>query len=315
MDLGEVLLRYGTGQKWQWTTSPEFVLDDDGSDRAHLEPVAEVLDWHWTDQNGWWTCDPRTEPGDLAVVYRSQKSKDLRYVVLCTSAPFSLADDAGAQRAGLNEKMGCRCVVVSKIEPSIAIQELRDDPIVARWPALRNDFVRGAAPVPDDVWDRLMEMSTGHRPPRPKPVPPAGTIARKQLEHDLETWLADNLDALRPLGFEVELVRRQFLCDPGHDGTIDLLCQPRGKAKQRVAIELKAVEVDRDAVAQTLGYLGWLDQQTGVGSASGIVIGVGAHRQVEYVLDRVCDDQLHILNWAQLPLPPELAERLPMAND
>lgn len=311
MKLTRVLADYGSGNKWVWSARPDVVLAEDGSDRSDLEPVEEVLDADWTDEAGWWTCHPRTKRGDLALIYRSQKAKDLRYIALCTSDAFSLQNDPDAQASGWDKYSGCRMVIVHCFDPSIEIGQLKNDPVISDWPALKTGFVRAAASTPDDVWNRVIKLAaTGSRKRQPEQTGRLSAAARQALEKDLEEWLVANLDVLRPLGFDLNLIERQSFC-LHHDGAMDLHCHVRGKRSHRVVIELKADIVRRDAIAQVLGYLGWLDSQPRVRSTVGLVIGLEQHPQVEYVLKRIDDPDVRLLNWAKIPLPTELAARLP----
>lgn len=95
MDLREVDRRSGGGaRKWVWSARPRYVLEEDGTERPDLEPVEDVSDDDFEDETGWWTCDPDTAVGDLAVIYRSsgiqdpdypvRGPKDLAYVALAT---------------------------------------------------------------------------------------------------------------------------------------------------------------------------------------------------------------------------------------
>jgi predicted RNA-binding protein with PUA-like domain len=91
-----------------------------------------------------------TTPGDLAVLYRSQRAKDLAYLLRVTSEP---SYEPGPR------PWNCAAEVVERLERPVPLADLRADPVTARWPALRASFVRTGAPVPDDVWERLMAMA------------------------------------------------------------------------------------------------------------------------------------------------------------
>nr|WP_246326383.1 EVE domain-containing protein [Actinomycetospora corticicola] len=97
-----------------------------------------------------WACHRDTRPGDLAVLYRSRRAKDLAYLLRATSEP---AYEPGPR------PWNCAAEVVRRLEPSIPLADLRADPVVAGWSALRASFVRTGSPVPDEVWDRLMAMA------------------------------------------------------------------------------------------------------------------------------------------------------------
>src|SRR5947209_3222594 len=98
MDLNEVHRRWGrTAAKWVWTTGPFYAFEPDGAERRSLEPVDEVDEHAYDDEDaGFWTCDKNTKMHDLAVIYRSgarnddgrlprHGPKDICYVMLATS--------------------------------------------------------------------------------------------------------------------------------------------------------------------------------------------------------------------------------------
>jgi predicted RNA-binding protein with PUA-like domain len=126
---------------WVWVVGPDCYLDDDGGEHPKLAPGAPAMRW---------ACHRDTRPGDLAVLYRSQRAKDLAYLLRATSDP---AYEPGPR------PWNCAAEVVERLEHPVPLADLRADPVTATWPALRASFVRTGAPVPDDVWDRLIEMS------------------------------------------------------------------------------------------------------------------------------------------------------------
>lgn len=136
-----------TGQRWVWVTRPQFYLDDDGQDRADLDPARGYT------PEGWWTCHPDTRDGDLAVVYRSRVAKDIGYLVAVRSDAEQL-DDASSDFDGWSV---CRYQILARFERPVTIDDMRADDVLSKWAALRASFVRRAFPVPDVVWDRLLE--------------------------------------------------------------------------------------------------------------------------------------------------------------
>ena len=188
MDLLEVDRRWGAAaRKWVWSARPRYVFEDDGSERDWLEPVDDVLPEDYEDESGWWTCHPETRIDDLAVVYRNAGRndpepfpivgpRDLCYIVLVTSEPFPLKDDPLARE--LAKFHGCRYVVVSRFEPPVPIEDLRNDPVLAEWPALRAGFVRAAMPCP---------MTCGRGCPTPTSTAKATTSPGAYTESDMVT--------------------------------------------------------------------------------------------------------------------------------
>lgn len=318
MDLREVDRRFGGRRKWVWSAQPRFVFDEDGNERPDFEAVEDVGDEAFEDETGWWTCHPDTKAGDLAVIYRSSGNKDpnfpvrgpkdLAYVALVTSEPpFALDRDPFAIKQGLADKYGCHCVIVAKIEPSVGLGELRADPVLRDWPALKASFVRAAMPMPEDVWRRFVEIAASDErsaPPRRPRRRRLSTIERRYLERELEDWLTESLSALRSHGLDLELVGRQVYCE-GHEGTMDVLCRRAGGRADFVVLELKVDEVRRDAVGQILGYLGWLRSRPEVSEATGVLIGGWQHPQVPYALAEV-DAKVQWISWDAVDLPADL---------
>lgn len=329
VDLREVVRRWArAADKWVWSTQPRFVFEEDGTERDMLAPVDEVLPEHYEDEVGWWTCHPDTHIEDLAVIYRNagrgdpeafpvRGPRDLCYVVLVTSNAFPLKDEPLADR--FSGHYGCRFVVVARFEPPIGIEELRRDPILRQWGALKAGFVRAAMSMPDEVWDRLIELVASPGEPRSGAVPaPRGRrkgrqvrpdpINKRRLEYRLEDWLEAHPESLRAFGYQLAVEARQVLCTPDHEGTIDLLCRRLDRKDSYVVIELKAAEVRRDAIAQALGYVGWLRTHIAGSDVSAIVIGIGEHIQVPWVIEAV--DGIARLDWSDFDLPGDLRDEL-----
>ena len=126
-------------RRWVWVVGPSCYLDEHGGEDPKLRPGTAGLRW---------ACHRDTHAGDLAVLYRSRRAKDLAYLFRATSEPV-LEDGA----------WNCEASVVCRLPRPVGLAELRADPVTAAWPALRASFVRTAFPVPDDVWERLMAMS------------------------------------------------------------------------------------------------------------------------------------------------------------
>lgn len=315
----EVHERWGSSAtKWVWSARPRHVFEPDGTERDDLEPVNVLTRDDFSDETGWWTCHPNTRVGDLAVIYRSTGDKDvegfpvrgprdLRYVCLATSDAFALADEPLAGEFA--DKHGCRSVVVAEFEPPVGIAELRSDPQIRSWPALRAGFVRAAMPMPNDVWARLVEISEEEPDGPGGPVPPDRAAPPLDLlERALETWLESHPDALRAVGLDVCVAGRQVHL-PGHDGTVDLLMRRTDRPNSYVAVELKAGEIRRDAIAQVLGYIGWLTAHPDVEEASGLVIGLDPHIQVPWVLSAIAA-LVDLAHWRDLDVPADLGRRL-----
>jgi len=54
---------YEKRQHWLWVTRPKFYLDENGDERAELDPSVAP------DSDGWWTCHKDTHKGDFVLLY------------------------------------------------------------------------------------------------------------------------------------------------------------------------------------------------------------------------------------------------------
>lgn len=124
-----------------WVVGPDCYLDEAGREHPKLAPGAGRMRW---------ACHPDTRPGDLVLLYRSQRAKDVAYLFRVTSDPVH---EPGAR------PWNCEAEVVERFADPVPVAALRADPVTAAWPALRASFVRTGMPVPDDVWDRVLAMA------------------------------------------------------------------------------------------------------------------------------------------------------------
>ena len=129
--------------RWVWVVGPDCYLDESGGDHPKLRPGSAVMRW---------ACHRDTRVGDLAVLYRSHRAKDIAHLLRVTTDP---SHEPGPR------PWNCGAEVLERFERPVALADLRADPVTAAWPALRASFVRSGVPVPADVWDRLMEMVGG----------------------------------------------------------------------------------------------------------------------------------------------------------
>jgi hypothetical protein len=226
---------------WVWVTGPDYYLDDDGAERADLDPGQGY------EPGGWWTCHRDTEAGDLVLLYRSRKKKDLAYLIETRSDAYSLLGDHDAAEQGWD--YGCDFEVIEKFGQSLALAEMRSDPALSDWGALRAGFRRRVYEIPADTWNHLLDRLSASR----ATIERSRRVAAKRyaLERDIEDGLADDLGPLRNHGYELELRERQHVCRRG--GRADLVCFDT-REKQYVVIELKRGRVSRNAVAQLLSY-------------------------------------------------------------
>lgn len=235
-------------QHWVWVTGPDYYLEPDGiTENRELDPDSEYS------TDNWWTCHRDTKKDDLVVLYRSTMAKDIKYLIRVTSDAYSLADDPDAEPGWT---WGCDFEVIERFDHGIAIAELRADPITARWPALRAAFVRSAWSVPQEVWDRLLQMAevTSQRVATQLRFSKQRALKEAEIEQELLT----SPSLLRDLGLSFDRLRRQVKCRTS--GFADLVGYSRSDVPSLV-IELKRGWAGRDAVAQVLGYRASLQKE------------------------------------------------------
>lgn len=134
-------------QYWVWVAAPDRYGTEDGREHPDLDP---------TNGGTRWSCHRDTRAGDLAVLYRSRQAKDIAYRLRAVGDAYQLAAD---ERAASGLTYACDVVVLDRFARPIPLADLKADPVIAGWPALRSSFARSAAPVPREVWARLMEMA------------------------------------------------------------------------------------------------------------------------------------------------------------
>jgi predicted RNA-binding protein with PUA-like domain len=226
---------------WVWVSGPSYYLDDNGEERRDLDPA------HGYEPGGWWTCNRKTEEGDLVLVYRSQLKKDLGYLIETRSAAYSILDEDLAAEKGWD--YGCDYEVIEKFKRPLTLGEMRSDPALQDWGPLRANFRRRVYEIQPDIWNHLLDRLV---PDRRKVDRRRQTVAnRYALERDIEDRLAADLSAFRRYGYKLELVQRQHICRRG--GRADIVAFDVD-AKRYVVIELKRGLVSRNAIAQLLSY-------------------------------------------------------------
>jgi len=255
-------------QYWVWVTTVEYYAEDDGSDRKDLDPSTQ------SDPGGWWTCHRDTRLGDLALLYRAKPKMHLGYLIQAESDAYSIADDRHAIKRGWD--YGCDYRVLYKFENPITLNDMRQDPYLDEWGALRANFQRRVYAVPRGIWQRLLNRMEETEPRFVRFLRRGGVekaSAKIEDEEELENRLAKDT-ILRPFGFDLEVRERQRFCE-GHGGRIDLLCYER-KRKRYVVVELRNVRAGQNTFGQIATYLGWVQQRLSNGKpAHGLVIARG----------------------------------------
>lgn len=273
---------------WLWVTHPEYYLDEDGSDREALDPGDDP---DVADVGGWWTCHPDTQKGDLVVLYRAKgdgplPESDIAYLIQAESDAYSIADDEAAREKGWS--WGCDYRVLRKFDQPLTYAEIRADPHLEDWSALRGNFQAQAWRVPEDIWQRLTTLLDERGPGYERQV---AQIERRRIqpvrqnEERLEDALEADIGILGRAGFDLDVVARQRVCER-HGGRIDLLCRRR-RDDGWVVVEIKNVRASRNTLAQIQEYMGWVREHLADANerVEGLVISRGCDVRFEAALN------------------------------
>lgn len=240
---------------WLWVTGPDYYLDDDGRDRRDLEPGLEY------EPGGWWTCHRDTEKGDLVLLYRRKPRRDkdelydlargrhfqdIAYLIVAKSDAYSLLGQPAAEEMGWD--YGCDFEVIDKYSDLLRWDQMKHDPALADWTALKRRFQGRAHPIPPRTWDHLLERLNVS----PRRVQRRAQTARRLMsrESEIEDVLAEN--PARIPGLRLKLVARQLITRNG--GRADLVFLDLALDRYIVA-EVKRAMAGRNAVAQVLSYM------------------------------------------------------------
>lgn len=234
-----------TGRHWVWVSRPEYYRDEDGNDYPDLDP-----DYGYVPE-GWWSCAPDTRDGDLAVMYRSRERKDISHLIAVRSAAWPL-DDPSSDYHGTPV---CRGQILAQFKRPLPLAEMRADPVLRGWPALRAGFRKRAFPVPDDVWNRLFELLSVN-PGQLHETLLTGD-RRFRLEKDLKRWIRGPAQPLARLGYNFIEQQDEFPCGRGR---ADIVYTERTGIRERwIVVELKRAKVGISAVDQIREYRKYLD--------------------------------------------------------
>lgn len=104
-----------------------------------------------------WSCDPSSQPGDIALLYRAEAMRDFSHVFRVEDRdryyhPQIAADFGGA--------LACDCTVVAALADPITLAAVKADPVLARWPARLVGFHKGAFPIQPPEWRALVGLSS-----------------------------------------------------------------------------------------------------------------------------------------------------------
>ena len=125
---------------WLWVTLPDVYTE-------HAFRVGEEFRW---------TCHRESEPGDIALLYRADLFQDFSHVFRVTSGQYydeELAEAFGSDAA-------CDCVLVAALQTPVILSQIRDDPVLSRWPAALANFHGTAFPMEPQHWRAFLSLAT-----------------------------------------------------------------------------------------------------------------------------------------------------------
>jgi hypothetical protein len=228
--------------------------------------------------------------GDLSLLWRTRPCSDIGYLLQAQSDAYLLEDIEFAQSQGWS--YGCDYKPVFKFTQPLSIAEIRADPYLENWNALRANFQKLSFPFELSVWtrvNRLLKSNNRGYAAALKEV--SGRVsAAIQSEEDLEERIVGDPSVLRKFGYDLELwnddetgaAGRQYICK-GFGGRIDLLCVRKeshgggvSKKKRFVVIEIKNVRAGATTLTQIFGYMNWVVREKAHGQpVEGLVISRG----------------------------------------
>jgi hypothetical protein len=233
-------------QYWVWVRQPWFYQDERGVAFPDLDPERGYT------PEDWWSCSPWTRDGDLAVMYRSRERKDISHLVAARSDAWRL-DDSHSPYHGTSV---CKIQILARFPRPLALAEMRADPTIREWAALRAGFRKGYFPVPNEVWARLLELLEVDATKLQRTLLTGDH--RFRFEKDLKRWILGGGQPLARLGYELDLRGDEYPCGSGR---ADIVYTEHSGVRQRwVVVELKRDTVGMAAVNQVRGYRDYLDK-------------------------------------------------------
>jgi len=293
-------------QYWLFVTRPEYYLDDDGEERAYLEPG------YASEEEGWWTCDEDTKKGDLIFLYRTAPRSDIGYVLQAISDAFPIDENVYAE-AGTWD-FACEFTVLKKFKDPVTFKEIGAHPKLREWNAYRKNFQGTVFPIPPDIWNTLnelaMEKDSSYRDVLTPEVEKGLLPDTIEKEKDLEEYIFNNIGVLKKIGYDVALydnpkkrvTGRQVPCGRESEaGRIDLLCRTRDGGPF-VVVELKNVEASYSSFGQISSYMGWVKKTVAGGApVHGLIISRGADVRLENALETNPNVEQHNIKELRLP--------------
>jgi hypothetical protein len=286
---------------WLWVTKPYDYNDEDGNEREDLDPSNDTDNEGW-----WWTCHKDTKKGDLVFLWRTSPRCDIGYLIQAASDAYTIGHDDYASEHGWDYR--CDYISLYKFNNPLTIAEIRNTAYLDDWNALNGRFQRRVFRTSTEHWEILNKLIITKNPKYKNFINKLlnTQVDRKiQLEEELEQELVQNLELLKPFGFNLKLYLdpitnasgQQYIC-MGLGGRIDLLCYDT-KSKQYVVIELKNVRAGQNTFGQISSYVGWVKKNiAGKSKVSGLVISRGYDTKFESALSN--DDKIIHLDLSRL---------------
>jgi len=136
-------------QFWLWVAKPKYTQDPADSTRDR----PDMMDAPITDATpGWWTCHEDTKRGDLALLYATAPSSEIRWLIRTESEHEQLIDlrnDQDAQAEGFGD-WGTEYTVLYRFDETITFGEMRETQTLRNWDAITRRLRgnKGSWPIP-----------------------------------------------------------------------------------------------------------------------------------------------------------------------
>lgn len=279
---------------WTYVTRPEYYMEDpeDPDSPDKFGPVITNESEIREDYNFWrWSGNKHMKLGDLIFLYRTAPKKDIKYVFQALSDAYNWPDEDYDPEDAPWE-WACDIVLIEIFEHPLSLKEMRADPILSEWSAVRCSMQSSTFRMTPEQWHRVFELVhekgdiTGIEVIEPAAIDYA--IPKKfKEEKEIEEIIVQNLPKLfKKEGFRLKLYRhsdgksgRQFGCK--NIGKIDILAEDK-KTGALVVIEIKKDIAGRSVAGQIDSYIGFVTKYIADGrQVFGFVVSRGADKKLE----------------------------------
>lgn len=125
--------------------------------------------WLWVAKDGgmddgetgsfwiWDGCDPDTQAGDYALIYRISPYSHIKYLVGITSDAHITIENMGKLP---DEVYSCDFEILSNFENEVGIEDMRSKEELSNWHPLKISFRKMVFSIEEDYWKILEEMIT-----------------------------------------------------------------------------------------------------------------------------------------------------------